>query len=128
LAESAMDLIASLLAQDDENIELWYIMGVAALGAAPPDMDAARLHLEKAKELVETIRENTSAEEFPFGEQLRLVNEHLAMIDRAGGGGGSVEEEDEEWSDVDEEAEEEPGGGGSSSGGEGVGGMAVDEN
>lgn len=58
LAELAMDLVTDLLHDDDENIELWYIMGVAALSCRPPDIGTARYHLEQAKDMMETLREN----------------------------------------------------------------------
>ena len=62
LAELAMDLVTDLLHDDDENIELWYIMGVAALSCRPPDTDSARYHLEQAKDMMETLRENMAHE------------------------------------------------------------------
>ena len=58
LADHAMELVTSLLHDDDENIELWYIMGVAALSCRPPDTEGARYHLETAKTMMETLLEN----------------------------------------------------------------------
>ena len=73
LAEYAMELVTSLLHDDDENIELWYIMGVAALSCQPPDTEGARYHLDTAKTMMETLLENMT-------EQVSTVCLPLASI------------------------------------------------
>ena len=101
---------------DDEIIEIWYVIGVAALGMRPPDCELARHHLEHARDMLNVIYEQTGPE-FPFGTQLCLVEEHLKILEaqeqsilvRSGGGESSRtfpdqsmdEEKDEEWSDDD---------------------------
>jgi len=95
LAENAMELVQLLLEEDDDNTELWYIMGVAALGINPPDEEAAKYHLEKAKEMMLEAQERYGEEN---EEQVCLVDQHLAMI--VGDCDGM--EEDQE---VDEEAD-----------------------
>ena len=72
LAEYAMELVTSLLHDDDENIELWYIMGVAALSCRPPDREGARYHLDTAKTMMETLLENMM-------EQVRNVHLLFAL-------------------------------------------------
>mmetsp|Transcript_35904 Transcript_35904/g.33992 ORF Transcript_35904/g.33992 Transcript_35904/m.33992 type:complete len:360 (-) Transcript_35904:46-1125(-) len=108
LAEYAMTLITDLLHDDDENIEIWYMMGVASLCCLPPDTDSARYHLETAKEMMDKLLENMSDEEFPYQEHYGLVSEHLRIL--------SLQEEgvlkevdvkdDEEWSDDENEDSE----------------------
>jgi len=45
-----------LIDEDDENIELWYLVGVASLSMHPsPDYESARYHLEHAKEMIEAM-------------------------------------------------------------------------
>lgn len=85
LCENAMDLIADLLQQDDENIELWYIMGVAALGATNPDKDVARYHFDTAKGMMDRIKKELdhstpNGTPFHLQDQYNLVIEHLALL------------------------------------------------
>jgi len=47
-----------LIQEDDENIELWYLVGVAALSILPiPDYEQAIFHLEQAKKMIEKLIE-----------------------------------------------------------------------
>lgn len=126
-----MDLVSDLLQDDDENVELWYLMGVAALSCAPPDADCARYNLERAAEMMDRLREDCErgGEEFPFEEQQGLVADHLRLLEEhtascspaaasavgatktkkvsqtAAGAGG--EEEDEEWSSCDDDDDDD---------------------
>ena len=83
-ADYAMTLISDLLRQDDENVELWYMMGVAALGSQPVDIEAAKIHLEHAKTMMDGIREEVKmvGEQFPYDEQYILVMEHLQILEQ----------------------------------------------
>ena len=76
LAESAMDLCQLLLEEDDEDVEVWYIMGVAALGACPPNTDAAQYHLEHARDMILTHQERYGADEGRT-VQLGLIEQRL---------------------------------------------------
>ena len=90
-----MELLALLIEEDDENAELWYIMGVAALGASPPDVDTTSYHLEKAKELMEVAQERTGES---CAEQLCMIDQHITQCDtlKADKEIAAEEEEDEE--------------------------------
>ena len=77
LAERAMDLAEMLLEEDDENVELWYIMGMAALGAQPPDTETAIYHLDHAKEMLVAARERFGASE-SSDSMLAMVEQRLA--------------------------------------------------
>ena len=75
----AVDLGQELLESgDDEIIELWYIIGVAALSCQPPDISTAHYHLQHAKEMITTLQEAGVNE---FQEQYDLVMQHLSLID-----------------------------------------------
>jgi hypothetical protein len=116
LNASAVELLSDLLEDEDEVIEIWYIIGVAALGLDPPDFELARHHLEHAREMLRVVHEQIGPDAFPFGDQLQLVEDHLQLL--ATGeqkqlgdtsmqqviGDGNLEEanEDEEWSDNEE--------------------------
>ena len=127
-AEYAMNLISDLLQHDDENVELWYMMGVAALGADPVDIEASKIHLEHAKTMMDDIREEVkrAGEEFPYDEQYILVMDHLQILDQhikdnphllevkdneddaimeeiSEEEDQDKDEDDEEWSDVEDE-------------------------
>jgi len=96
LAEQAMDLCQMLLEEDDENIELWYIMGMAALGAAPPDTDAAIYHLEKAKEMTSQLQERYGDDE-GGKSMLVLIDQRLGEAHAAAAEGEiNAEAEDDE--------------------------------
>lgn len=129
-ASCAMELILDLLQDDDENIEIWYLMGVAALSSTPPDLECARYHLDQAKRMMDEMKEHQvqealmmsgvsgagggEQEEFPFQQEYELVLEHLKMLDSlqvhasssgpaaaaAAADAGAMEEE---WSTCDEE-------------------------
>jgi len=96
LAEQAMDLCQMLLEEDDENIELWYIMGMAALGASPPDTEAAIYHLEKAKEMILQLQENHGDDE-GSKSMLVLIEQRLGEANAAAAEGEiHAEAEDDE--------------------------------
>ena len=74
----AVDLGQELLESgDDEIIELWYIIGVAALSCQPPDIATAYYHLEHAREMIEALHEAGAN----YQEQLGLVMQHMSLID-----------------------------------------------
>lgn len=109
LLECAMELITDMLHDDDDNIELWYIMGVAALSISPPELDIARYHLERAQEMMEALLEQTSQDDFPYHDQYRLLQEHMSLLEKHEGAAGvtptpvplttsaKMADEDEEW-------------------------------
>lgn len=88
----AVDLGQELLnSGDDEIIELWYIIGVAALSCQPPDIAAAFYHLEHAREMIEALQEAGAN----YKEQLDLVMQHLSLIDMNALAALEKEEEEE---------------------------------
>jgi len=62
LAQAAVALTNNLLAEDDEVIELWYLLGLASQQLPDPDLVGAVDALEMAKELLEQIREQIRLE------------------------------------------------------------------
>ena len=108
LSTQAIDLLTDLLNDDDENIEVWYILGIAALGLNPPDHDFARYHFERAHEMLMALYEQIGSQEFPYVEELRLVQEHLGLLGLENPPPGDEMnidgdlDEDEEWTDDDE--------------------------
>ena len=115
----AICLLTDLLHDDDENIEIWYIIGIAALEQKPPDYDLARYNLERAQEMMKVVHQQMGADQFPFIEEMHLVEEHLKFIRENEEQGkekmsitttkfvsSDIDDEDEEWS-TEEEAEVE---------------------
>lgn len=80
LAEYAVDLGSELLNLDDDNIELWYIIGVAALGLDPPDIDTSKYHLERALTMMNEMIEKDK-NSFIYHEEYKLVQEHLKIVE-----------------------------------------------
>jgi hypothetical protein len=84
------------MAEDDENCEIWFLMGAAFFKMEPPDLGYARMHLEKASEMLEKIRTDMmkSAKkqggaaavaqfQFPYEEQSKLVSDQLVLVSEA---------------------------------------------
>jgi len=98
MAEEAMELLGLLLEEDDENTELWYIMGVAALSAKPADIETASFHLNKAKSMMMDSQERTGED---CSEQLCMIEQHLTEVTKlqANSEIAAEGEEDEEAED-----------------------------
>ena len=98
MSDEAMELLALLLEEDDENTELWYIMGVAALSAKPADIETASFHLNKAKSMVMDEQERTGED---CSDQLCMIDEKLTEVTklRANSEIAAEGEEDEEAED-----------------------------
>ncbi|CAM9181062.1 unnamed protein product [Chrysoparadoxa australica] len=87
---ASLEILSQLLKEDDENIEIWYLMGVAFYRLEPPDLGFARQHLETAASMLEEVRG-------PATElQERVVREQLQLVAEAEEAGGQDEEEEDE--------------------------------
>lgn len=71
-SDAAVQVLASLLAENDEVIEVWYLLGCAFAAASPPDAEAAAQYWGRALEL------------------LTRMKDHMELI--AGDGSGDEEE------------------------------------
>lgn len=82
LSALALDLASDLLEDDDENVEIWYVAGVAAMNCEPVDLDSARYYISSAKAMMDDIRRycDEQGESFPYDEEYGLLDEHLQMI------------------------------------------------
>jgi hypothetical protein len=65
---AAICVLGSLLAQNDEVIEIWFLTGCAFAAKKPPLTDTARFYLERAKEMLADIRK-------AFKEELQFVDD-----------------------------------------------------
>ena len=115
----AIELLNNLLNDDDEIIEVWYILGFAFLSLNPPDNDSALYHFEHAHSMMIAILEQTGHDQFPYSEQLGLVLGHLQILGSSQAFSSSTEsanveainddniriddDEEEEWSTEEEE-------------------------
>lgn len=57
-SDAAIQVLASLLAENDEVIEVWYLMGCAHAAASPPDVDAAAQYWGRALELLSKMKDH----------------------------------------------------------------------
>ena len=55
-AHSATQVLGSLLAENDEIIEVWYLLGCAFAAVLPPNADAANYYWENALEMLERVK------------------------------------------------------------------------
>jgi tetratricopeptide (TPR) repeat protein len=89
-SHAAVQVLASLLAENDEVIEVWYLMGCAFAASSPPDFDAAGQYWMKALELltrmkdhVELVSNDDETQENPLDEiniQIEEVKKRLKEI------------------------------------------------
>ncbi|CAN0295842.1 unnamed protein product [Phaeothamnion confervicola] len=104
--------------QDDDNVEIWYLMGTAFYRQNPPDLALAHSHLTRASEMLAKNAEVAAQAGEPFdGEkQARLVAEQLQLVTVAEKEGlGAIDGDSDSGADSDDDGD---GGGG----GAGVGG------
>ena len=57
-SDAAIQVLASLLAENDEVIEVWYLMGCAFAASSPPDFDAAAQYWIRALELLTRMKDH----------------------------------------------------------------------
>jgi hypothetical protein len=87
LAQSAGDLLSRLVNEDEDNIELWYLMGVASFSCKPRDDDGAREYFNKAKTMVEALQKLPGANKAPadvklqLKQQKQLIDDSLLALD-----------------------------------------------
>ena len=101
-ADAALDLLANLMREDDENIEVWFLMGVGFFQQSPPDLALSTEYLVGAQTMLGKVRESMGgqslgAESFPYAEQVRLVEEQLILVEehrKVHGDGGDEEGEE----------------------------------
>ena len=117
-ADDALGLLSTLMREDDENVEIWFLMGVAFFQQTPPDLELSRQYLEKAGEMLDAVKkamqQDGEMEHFPYDEQVRLVKSQLEEIataekERTAVGAeaasqgadeeGAEEDADEDWED-----------------------------
>ena len=130
LGHIAKQLAENLIDEDDEVVEVWFLLGIACSSLQPvADITAAIDAFEMAKCIMDKIREGLLEEAqregktvassendiFPYDSQYQLVLEHLAALEKLDNNsnnnvgisnsvdGGKMKDEDEEWSDCDED-------------------------
>jgi tetratricopeptide (TPR) repeat protein len=69
--DAAISVLGSLLAQNDEVVEIWYLTGCAFAAKTPPLPDAALYYLERAQEMLTDIR-TTLAQELRFADNSEM--------------------------------------------------------
>lgn len=113
-AECALTLLSNMMLEDDENVETYFLMGVAFFSQSPPDLELATEYLQRARTMLDANRGAWAVEmgEFPFEEQSRLVDQQVAVVEQyraEHAGEAEADEEDEEDPDDGEAADEQMG-------------------
>lgn len=112
LADDALMFAAELLNDDDENVELWYIAGVAAMTTVPPDFSVAKQYFEQAMSMIDELKKLPGMQHGAMDEHYSLIVDHLAVIQSQQLGlrqlhdisekkATLIDEKAEEWSDDD---------------------------
>lgn len=103
-AEAAIQICGSLLAENDEMIEVWYFLGCAFMACTPPNPDSAHYYWETALSMLHEVKkglEDSVGEEEDEGEhenELEMVECQIMDIRKKL---GTHDEEDEEMGDSD---------------------------
>jgi Flp pilus assembly protein TadD len=108
----ALELLSSVVDDDDEQAEAWFLMGIAHARTTPPEVEDAKHCFENAKELMELLKGNMAEGTFPLSEQLDSVTSHLDCLEndrplcfaRVIPSTDNAITQDEEWSE-DEDAQ-----------------------
>lgn len=83
---AAISVLSSLLAQNDEVVEIWFLMGCAFAAKSPPMADSACYYLERAKEMLMDIKKSLEqqgqfADDEEHAEIQRELNENATQLD-----------------------------------------------
>lgn len=77
---AAISVLGSLLAQNDEVVEIWFLTGCAFAVKTPPLIDTAKFYFERAKEMLTDIRKALKEEaQFIDTSERPELNEQLEM-------------------------------------------------
>ena len=77
---AAISVLGSLLAQNDEVVEIWYLTGCAFAAKKPPLTDTAKFYLEQAKKMLTEIQKALKEETQFVGDSERPeLEERLKM-------------------------------------------------
>lgn len=75
---AAVSVLGSLLAQNDEVVEIWFLAGCAFALKTPAADDAAMFYLERAMEMLKKVREGLENDaKFTSGDELIEIQEEL---------------------------------------------------
>jgi hypothetical protein len=77
---AAISVLGSLLAQNDEVIEIWYLTGCAFAAKTPPLVDESRFYLERAQEML-TDMEKALKEETEFVDDEEEKNDLMEQLE-----------------------------------------------
>eukprot|EP00934_Nitzschia_sp_Nitz4_P008694 Nitzschia sp. Nitz4//scaffold29_size155292//29231//30541//NITZ4_002641-RA/size155292-processed-gene-0.7-mRNA-1//1//CDS//3329546397//8684//frame0 len=76
---AAISVLGSLLAQDDEVVEIWFLTGCAFTMKSPPVVDAAQYYLQRTKEMLEQVRKSAEQQlQFADDGEADEIREELA--------------------------------------------------
>ncbi len=87
-AKQAIKILEACKCEDDEIMEVWYLLGVAYFTQRKPDLAMARAHLQYAQGAMRKQQQQQQQqvngaekdESFDYDDHLRLVEEQLAMM------------------------------------------------
>ena len=77
---AAICVLGSLLAQNDEVVEIWFLTGCAFAGKIPPLVDEAKFYFERAKEMLTDIQKALKEEsQYVCDSERQDLEEQLEM-------------------------------------------------
>mmetsp|Transcript_10335 Transcript_10335/g.30457 ORF Transcript_10335/g.30457 Transcript_10335/m.30457 type:complete len:508 (-) Transcript_10335:140-1663(-) len=91
-AEAAVQVLGSLLAENDEVVEVWYLLGCAFASSSPPNNDLSRYYWERSHEMLKVVKESLSQEIAAAPDKLRDDEELIGQMKTTDGQIEEVEE------------------------------------
>ena len=80
-AKAAIQVLGSLLAENDEVIEIWYLIGCAFVALSPVNSDDASCYFEQALEMLNNVKESLVVMEGEDCEQLVTIKEQIIDVE-----------------------------------------------
>ena len=109
-AESAIQVLGSLLSENDEVIEVWYLLGCAFMACTPPNLESANYYWEtaltmltKAKESLEESIGDGANDDDGFSEnELEAIECQIIEVKKKLGKSEEDDDENEEDEDMED--------------------------
>lgn len=91
-AEAAIQILGSLMAENDEVIEVWYLLGCAFMACSPPNVDSAHYYWDECmsmlirvkqdmEECIDDEEEDAAGEMEAIDQQIDAVKKKLQELD-----------------------------------------------
>lgn len=85
-AETAIQILGSLMAENDEVVEVWYLLGCAFMASSPPQVESAQYYWDQCMTMLikvkQDIEEAIDDESDHVEEQLEAINQQIEEVQK----------------------------------------------